>query len=110
MAKVRKLSTGKGFGTLRKELGQAGLIATSVNLWRSIVEQRRPWSLILEDDIIIDDDLERAFATGWFRSDLAVQNASLIYLGWCHAYRGKEESLLPGCDLWKLKVMLLGRQ
>jgi GR25 family glycosyltransferase involved in LPS biosynthesis len=88
MGKFRRLQGQYGFGSLKKELGQAGLIATSVKLWADIIEQRRPWSLIVEDDIELDPQAAMMLHTAWHQWPLA-KNASIVYLGWCHAYRGK---------------------
>jgi hypothetical protein len=83
--------TAKGsFRKLRRELGAAGLIATSIALWKRIVAEQRPWSLILEDDVGFVDKQQLNLAFGDFFPRIAAQSppALAVFLGWCHAYHG----------------------
>jgi hypothetical protein len=91
MGKHLEITTTKGFGVLKIGLGQAGLIATSISLWRRIVKEGRKWSLVLEDDVAFGDDPQifpEVFKDAWAHISEAQLTPTVVYLGWCQTYSG----------------------
>lgn len=70
---------------------ESACAASHIDLWKEMVEQKAPWSLILEDDAHFHPDFLTLFPRYW---EQVPQSAKIIFVGHCFS-RGGENGVAP---------------